>query len=86
MSYDPVKFAEKYELAVQSVQKDAPNSGLCGLEHEWNLLDTRFRPLLTMGSGPSEQSFVDYLRQDILSAWSTSFSQLEVFHFSIVLV
>ncbi len=83
MSYDPVKFAEKYELAVQSVQKDAPNSGLCGLEHEWNLLDTRFRPLLTMGSGPSEQSFVDYLRQDILSAWSTSFSQLEVFHWMI---
>jgi len=83
MSYDTKKFAEKYKLAVQSVQKDAPNSGLCGVELEWNLLDSHFRPLLTVGAGPSEQSFVDYLREDILTPWSNSFSQLEVFHWMI---
>jgi hypothetical protein len=72
MSYDPVLFAEKYRLALQSAIESRPKSGLCGFELEWNLLDSEFRPLLTVGSGPNRQSFVDYLRANCLSSWARS--------------
>lgn len=81
--YDPAKFAEKYHLALESALKSAPDAGLCGFELEWNLLDSQLRPLLTVGSGPSQQSFVDYLRAEHLSPWTRGFSQLEVFHWMI---
>lgn len=83
MEYDPGQFAEKYHLAVEAAQQSQPQGGLCGLELEWNLLDSRLRPLTTVGSGPSQQSFVDYLRSDVLSKWASGFSQLEVFHWMI---
>ena len=35
------------------------------------------------GSGPSQHSFVDYLRAEVHSAWQAQFSQLEVFHWMI---
>ena len=83
MSYDPGQFAEKYLLARQTAQKEQPQGGLCGFELEWNMLDEQLRPLLTVGSGPGQQSFVDYLRQECLPPWSREFSQLEVFHWMI---
>jgi succinyl-diaminopimelate desuccinylase len=81
--YDPGLFAEKYQLALQTAQQEKAEGGLCGFELEWNLLDSQFRPLLTVGSGPSQQSFVDYLRAECISPWLRSFSQLEVFHWMI---
>jgi succinyl-diaminopimelate desuccinylase len=81
--YDPNLFAEKYQLALESAQKEKPQGGLCGFELEWNLLDAHLRPLRTVGSGPSQQSFVDYLRAECLSPWLRAYSQLEVFHWMI---
>jgi hypothetical protein len=46
----------------------------------------QFSPLLTVGSGPSQQSFIDYLRGSVLGDQLRSFSQLEVFHWMIELV
>ncbi len=83
MPYNPSQFADKYLLAVQQAIKEKPSGGLNGFEQEWNLLDEDLRPLLTVGAGPSQQSFVDYLRAECIPAWQTQFSQLEVFHWMI---
>jgi len=77
------KFADKYLLAVEQAIKEKPQGGLNGFEQEWNLLDEDLRPLLTVGAGPSQQSFVDYLCADCVPHWQTQFSQLEVFHWMI---
>ncbi len=77
------KFADKYLLAVEQAVKEKPSGGLNGFEQEWNLLDEDLRPLLTVGAGPSQQSFVDYLRAQCVPAWQAQFSQLEVFHWMI---
>jgi succinyl-diaminopimelate desuccinylase len=77
------KFADKYLLAVEQAIKEKPSGGLHGFEQEWNLLDEDLRPLLTVGAGPSKQSFVDYLRAECISPWQAQFSQLEVFHWMI---
>ena len=81
--YDPKAFAEKYQLALDTARKERPQGGLCGFELEWNLLDSQFQPLLTVGLGPSQQSFVDYLRSEHLKSWQNAYSQLEVFHWMI---
>ncbi|HWQ83426.1 MAG TPA: M20/M25/M40 family metallo-hydrolase, partial [Anaerolineales bacterium] len=81
--FDPGLFAEKYHLALEQAERDNPQGGLCGFELEWNLLDSQLRPLLTVGSGPEKQSFVDYLRAACLNPWTRDFSQLEVFHWMI---
>lgn len=83
MAYDPLRTAEKFQLALEAAQGDNPLGGLCGFELEWNLLDSDFHPLLTVGAGPGQQSFVDYLRENCLPAWAREFSQLEVFHWMI---
>lgn len=77
------KFADKYLLALEQAIKEKPSSGLNGFEQEWNLLDEDLRPLLTVGVGPSQQSFVDYLRAQCIPPWQAQFSQLEVFHWMI---
>lgn len=77
------KFPEKYHLAVEQAAREKPQGGLNGFEQEWNLLDEELRPLLTVGAGPSQQSFVDYLRAECLPPWQSQFSQLEVFHWMI---
>jgi len=77
------KFTEKYLLAVEQATKDKPQGGLNGFEQEWNLLDEELRPLLTVGAGPSQQSFVDYLRAECIPPWQAQFSQLEVFHWMV---
>jgi len=74
------KFADKYLLAVEQAEKEKPQGGLNGFEQEWNLLDEQLRPLLTVGTGPNQQSFVDYLLAESVPAWQSQFSQLEVFH------
>ena len=83
MAFNPEQFTEKYKLALDSAAKDKPAGGLNGYELEWNLLDEHFRPLLTVGSGPAQQSFVDYLRAETLLPWLRNFSQLEVFHWMV---
>src|SRR4030042_2857981 len=83
MVYNPLRFAEKYQLALQTAMKEKPQGGVAGVELEWNLLNEQFRPLLTVGTGPSQQSFVDHLRTNYLSPWIREFSQLEVFHWMI---
>ncbi|HSL31982.1 MAG TPA: M20/M25/M40 family metallo-hydrolase [Anaerolineales bacterium] len=77
------KFADKYLLAVEQAIKEKPQSGLHGFEQEWNLLDEDLRPLLTVGAGPSQQSFVDYLRAECIPPWHAQFSQREVFHWMV---
>jgi succinyl-diaminopimelate desuccinylase len=83
MSFNPQQFADKYRLAVEQSLKEKPQGGLNGFEQEWNLLDEELRPLLTVGAGPSEQSFVDYLRAECIPHWQAQFSQLEVFHWMV---
>ena len=77
------QFADKYLLAVEQAIKEKPDGGLNGFEQEWNLLDEDLRPLLTVGAGPSQHSFVDYLRAECIPSWQAQFSQLEVFHWMI---
>ncbi len=77
------QFAEKYLLATEQATKEKPQGGLNGFEQEWNLLDEDLRPLLTVGAGPSQHSFVDYLRAECIPPWQAQFSQLEVFHWMI---
>ena len=79
----PQKFADKYLLALEEAIKEKPFSGLNGFEQEWNLLDEDLRPLLTVGAGPSQRSFVDYLRAECIPPWQAQFSQQEVFHWMI---
>jgi acetylornithine deacetylase/succinyl-diaminopimelate desuccinylase-like protein/gamma-glutamyl:cysteine ligase YbdK (ATP-grasp superfamily) len=79
----PQQFADKYLLALEQAIKEKPASGLNGFEQEWNLLDEELRPLLTVGAGPSQHSFVDYLRAECIPHWHAQFSQLEVFHWMI---
>ena len=81
--YEPYRFAEKYQLAWESAVQEKPENGLCGFELEWNMLDRNFRPLLTVGSGPNRQSFVDFLRDEVLPPWAREYSQLEVFHWMV---
>ena len=76
-------FVERYQLAIQTAIETNPQGGLCGFEMEWNMLDAQLRPLFTVGSGPSQQSFIDYLRAEGLSPWVEQFSQLEVFNWMI---
>ena len=77
------KFADKYLLAVEQAAKEKPQGGLDGFEQEWNLLDEDLRPLLTVGAGPNQHSFVDYLRAECIPHWHQQFSQLEVFHWMV---
>ncbi|HMX74995.1 MAG TPA: M20/M25/M40 family metallo-hydrolase [Anaerolineales bacterium] len=79
----PQQFADKYLLAVEQAIKEKPQGGLDGFEQEWNLLDEELRPLLTVGAGPSQHSFVDYLRAECVPHWHQQFSQLEVFHWMV---
>ncbi len=77
------RFGEKYLLAREEALKSRAERGTCGLELEWNMLDSGLRPLRTVGSGPEQRSFVDVLRSDFLPEWLAERSQLEVFHWMI---
>jgi succinyl-diaminopimelate desuccinylase len=77
------KFAEKYLLARETAIKTSLKGGTAGFELEWNMYDSSFKPVLTVGSGPDQQSFVDFLRQHIIPAWLADSNQLEVFHWMV---
>ncbi len=77
------RFAERIRLARQTAMAEQPQGGTSGLELEWNLLDARFQPLQTVGTGPERRSFADVLREDILPSWLADRTQLEVFHWMI---
>lgn len=79
----PQQFADKYLLALEQAIQEKPSSGLNGFEQEWNLLDEDLHPLLTVGAGPRQHSFVDYLRAECIPLWQAQYSQLEVFHWMI---
>ena len=83
MSYDPIQFAKKYQLALETARQDFPKQGTCGLEVELFLLDSDLRPLLTVGSGPSKQSFVDYLRENNIPKSVLSKTDLEAFQWMV---
>src|SRR5258708_2362496 len=77
------KFAEKYLLAHETAIKAHFKGGTAGLELEWNMYDSSFKPVLTVGSGPDQQSFMDYLRERVIPGWLEDRNQLEVFHWMI---
>ena len=83
MSFSPVKFAEKYQLALEAARAANPRGGTAGFELEWNMYDSEFKPVLTVGTGPDQQSFVDYLRARAIPDWVADRNQLEVFHWMI---
>jgi hypothetical protein len=73
-------FAEKYLLAGKPHYRRRRMGSMCS-EIEWNLLDSMQTFVYTVG--PSQQSFVDYLRSECLAPRLSQFSQLEVFHWMI---
>lgn len=77
------RFAERYLLALEVASKEQPERGTNGLELEWNLLDSAFRPLQKVGAGPDERSFVDVMCERFLPDWLADRHQLEVFHWMI---
>src|SRR5574341_605055 len=83
MSFSPSKFAEKYLLAREAALKSHFKSGTSGFELEWNILDADFKPVLTVGAGPDQQSFIDYLLAGVLPIWLADRAQREVFHWMI---
>ncbi|MCS6909422.1 MAG: hypothetical protein NZM11_02470, partial [Anaerolineales bacterium] len=83
MSFSPSKFAEKYLLAHEAALGSKFRSGTSGFEIELNILDEDFRPVLTVGSGPDQQSFIDYLLEHEIPAWLSDRAQREVFHWMI---
>ena len=83
MSFFPSRFAEKYLLAREAALKSNFKSGTSGFELEWNILDSDFKPVLTVGAGPDEQSFIDYLLAGAIPGWIAERSQREVFHWMI---
>lgn len=83
MNYDPIQFAEKYQLSIETARRDFPNYGTCGLEIELFLLDSDLRPLLTVGTGPNKKSFVDYLRENHIPESVLPLTDLEAFQWMI---
>ncbi len=83
MSFSPSKFAEKYLLAREAALKSDFKGGTSGFELEWNILDSDFKPVLTVGSGPDQQSFIDHLLSHEIPGWLADRAQREVFHWMI---
>lgn len=83
MSFSASKFAEKYLLAREAALKSNFRSGTAGFEIELNILDEDFKPVLTVGTGPDQQSFIDHLLAHDLPSWLGDRAQREVFHWMI---
>lgn len=81
--YRPGQFIEKFQHALDVALQTNAQSGICGYELEWNMLDSNFWPLLTVGSGPNQISFVDFLRDEVIPGSFRPYSQLEVYHWMI---
>ncbi len=74
------KFAEKVRMAVESSVQDQFERGTSGLELEFNILDSRFRPVVHVGYGPEHRSFADFLHGEYYPSWVGKRSHLEVFN------
>lgn len=83
MSFSASKFAEKYLLAREAALKAQFRNGTSGCEIELNILDDDFKPVLTVGTGPDQQSFVDHLLGHEIPGWLSDRAQREVFHWMI---
>ncbi len=81
--FQPSQFIDRFNHAVEVALQSNPQGGLSGFELEWNMLDSNFWPLLTVGSGPNRVSFVDFIRDEVLSPAFRQYSQLEVYHWMI---
>ena len=79
------RFAEKVQMAIESSRQNNPDGGTSGLEVEFNILDRDWQPVATVGSGPEQRSFADYLHEDRIPEWARDSFQLEVFHWMIEL-
>ena len=77
------RFAEKYLLARETSAKANPKGGTSGYEIELNVLDHDFKPVLTVGTGPDQRSFVDYFFAHHVPGWLQDRAQREVFHWMI---
>jgi len=77
------KYAEKYLLARETAAKANPRGGTSGYELELNVLDHDFKPVLTVGTGPDQQSFIDYFFAHHVPGWLQDRAQREVFHWMI---
>ena len=81
--FQPNRFVDKFLHALEVAPDSKPEGGICGFELEWNLLNSNFNPLLTIGEVTNRKSFVDFLRTDIYPSSMYQQSQLEVFHWMI---
>lgn len=77
------RFIERFELAREEARHNLPERGTSGMELEWNLLDSRLRPLQIVGAGQEARSFADLLRETYLPPYLDGHHQLEVFHWMI---
>jgi len=80
---DVDRFVDRVRHARQASAEQHPERGTSGLELEWNLLHSNFRPLERVEVGAAARSFADVFRDDFLPAWLSERTQLEVFHWMI---
>ena len=59
MSFSPGKFAEKYLLARDAALAANLKGGTTGFELEWNMYDSDFKPVLTVGSLEPQRDLTD---------------------------
>ena len=83
IEFQPNRFVEKFSHAIQVGMENYSKSGICGFELEWNLMDSHFNPLLMVGTGPKQLSFIDYFRNEIIPPFVKDRTQLEVFHWMV---
>lgn len=74
------RFADKYLHAREAAIESHFERGTSGLEIEWNVVDSRFRPLHHVGSGPDAVSFVVALRSRFIPPALRPRHEMEVFH------
>ncbi len=74
------KFLDRYQHAHQTALETHFDGGTCGLELEWNVIDSALRPVHHVGSGPDAVSFADELRRRFIAGPLIDRNELEVFH------
>lgn len=79
MATPTASFADKYLLAVETDTKAKKGGGTSGLELEWNLYDSRFRPLRFQIVDGERVSFIDYLRDRYIPDWLAPQNKPEVY-------
>jgi len=80
IDYQVDKFSERFTHALKVAKETKPDGGICGFELEWNLLNSKLVPLLTIGAGNNRLSFIDYLYNKSVPDFLQDQIQHEVFH------